>query len=177
VARNATNVHFRWAEATALPFPEHSFDLVTCHDLLHYLADPEAVLAGLHRLLVADGKLLLDEIVGSDDPVKRATQETIEVRRDPAFRKLYSAPEMERLVNAAGFRIEKAERYETNRELGEWLASAAADDVTRSAVWAMFEAGLDWDAAGLNARRSRNGTLTFTQRRQRLLAAAHEARE
>lgn len=170
LARALHNVHFRWGEAASLPFADRSFDLITARDLLHYLAEPEAVFARLRQLLVPTGRLVLDDLIGSDDPVKRATQEAIEIRRDPAFVKLYQVREIERLVTGAQFRIERVERYEVPRTVGEWLAVAAADEATRSAVRAMLEAGLEADASGLQLRRARDGTLTFIQRRLRLLA-------
>ncbi len=177
LARRFGNAHFRWAEATALPFPDLSFDVVTCRDLLHYVTDGAALLAELRRVLAPEGRLLLDEIVGSEDPVKRATQEAIEIRRDPAFVKLYSRSEIERLARTAGVEIARAEAYEVPRELEEWLSYAAADAPTRFIVRSMLEAGLGADAAGLQVRKSREGSLTFTQRRLRLLAVARRDQE
>ena len=171
---NLHNVRFRLADATALPFPEHSFDMVTCRELLSYIPQPDVLLAGFHRVLVSRGKLVLDEIVGSDDPVKRATQEAIEIRRNPAFLKLYSSQEIERLVAEALFKIEKLEHYELNIGLEEWLAQAAADAATAAAVRSMLDASIERDAAGLNVRRSRDGSLYLTIHRIRLLATARD---
>lgn len=170
LARRCDNVHFRWGEAAALFFPDRSFDLVTCRDLLHYLADAGAALDRCRKVLAPGGRLLLDELVGSEDSVRRATQEAIEIRRDPAFVRLFGMREIERLVGDAGFRIERTEHYEVARQLDEWLAYAAADDATRSAVRAMLEAGVEANAAELGVRRSRDGILSFTQRRVRLVA-------
>jgi hypothetical protein len=41
----------------------------------------------------------------------------------------------------------------------------------------MLEASIERDAAGLEVRRSRDGALTFTRRRVRLLAIARPAAE
>ncbi len=177
LARKLANVHFRWAEATQLPFEPASFDLVTSHNLLPYITDPAALLAGFRRVLAPGGRLVLDEIAGNADPVKRATQDAIETRRDPAFLRTYSLAEMERLAGAAGFRIGKAETYDVPWTLDDWLDAAAAGESTRVAVRGMVEAGIERDAAGLGVRRSRDGALTFTQRRVRLLAFARPAPE
>lgn len=50
---------FRVAEATALPFPDSSFDLVTTHMVVEHLAEPEAFLDEAGRVLVPDGKLVI----------------------------------------------------------------------------------------------------------------------
>ncbi len=176
LARNAANVHLGWAEASHLPFEPGSFDIVICHNLLPYSADPVALLTGLRQALTREGRLVLDEIAGHADPVKRATQDAIEARRAPVFLKTVSLADIERLLAAAGLRIVKAEPYDVRWQVGEWLAAAAADEATTVAVRAMLEASIEGDAAGLDVRRSRDGVLTFTQRRVRLLAVARDAK-
>jgi broad specificity phosphatase PhoE/ubiquinone/menaquinone biosynthesis C-methylase UbiE len=170
VVRKATNVYFRWADAADLPFSDGSFDLVVSRNLLNYVAEPAALLTGFDRVLRPNGRLLMDAIIGSDDPVKRATHETIEIRRNPAFIKVHSKAEIEKLLARAGFRVEKAETPETTRELTEWLERAAADEATRSAVRTMIEASAGTNAAGLRSKLGRDGTITFVQRRLRLAA-------
>jgi ubiquinone/menaquinone biosynthesis C-methylase UbiE len=44
-----------------LPFPEGSFDLITCTNALHAMPDPVSTLADLLRLLAPDGHLLLED--------------------------------------------------------------------------------------------------------------------
>ncbi|MBM4460861.1 MAG: methyltransferase domain-containing protein [Chloroflexi bacterium] len=170
VARKATNVYFRWADAADLPFSDGSFDLVVSRNLLNYVSEPAALLTGFGRVLRPNGRLLMDEIIGSDDPVKRATHETIEIRRNPAFIKVHSKAEIENLLVRAGFRVEKAETPENTRELTEWLERAAADEATRVAVRTMIEASAGTNAAGLRSKLGRDGTITFIQRRLRLAA-------
>lgn len=47
--------------AEALPFPDASFDLVTCQTLLIHVADPSAVLAEMRRVLRPGGRLMVAE--------------------------------------------------------------------------------------------------------------------
>ncbi len=175
-ASGIENVHFRLGEIGALPLPPASFAIIVCHDLLHYVTDVSALLARLRSLLTSDGRLVLDELVASDDPVRRATQNAIEQRRNPALTQVLSAGEILKALAASGFAIRRSERYAVQRELGEWLAEAAADEPTRSAVRAMLEAGLETDSAGLSPRRTRDGQIVFTQTRLRLLATPQPAK-
>jgi SAM-dependent methyltransferase len=46
-------------ESMPLPFPEHSFDVVLCGDLIEHLRDPEAFLARVRPLLRPGGRLVL----------------------------------------------------------------------------------------------------------------------
>lgn len=52
---------FEQGQAQALPFPEASFDLVTCQTLLIHVPDPRAVVAEMTRVLRPGGRLLLCE--------------------------------------------------------------------------------------------------------------------
>ncbi len=47
------------ADAGTLPFPDDSFDLVTCLEALEFTADPDATLAELIRVLRPGGQLLI----------------------------------------------------------------------------------------------------------------------
>lgn len=170
LARDLDNIHLRFGEIGSLALEDRSFEIIICHDLLHYLRDPQALLARLRTLLAPGGRLLIDQLVGSDDAVKRATLNAIELRRDGSITDVPSIGELERMLAAAGFSVEIQERYAVNRELEEWLAEAAADDATRSAVRSMLEAGLEADSAGMAPRRGRDGQISLIQARVRLLA-------
>ena len=52
---------FVLGDASALPLPSASADLVTCQTLLIHVADPRAVLREMHRVLRPGGRLLLAE--------------------------------------------------------------------------------------------------------------------
>ncbi|MCU0508659.1 MAG: histidine phosphatase family protein [Anaerolineae bacterium] len=172
--RGINNVRFSLGQIGVAPLPENAFDIITCHDLLLYVADVPALFALFGRLLRPGGRVVMDELVGSDDPVKRATLEAIMLRRDPGMVEVLSAGEIEAALRSAGFRVARAERHTVTRDLDEWLERAAADEATRGAVRQMIEAGLDADAAGLNARWGREGTINFTETRVRLLAEREE---
>lgn len=169
-AAGLSNVHFRLGEIGVLPLQEGSYDIITCHNLLHYASDLPGLLSLLRRLLTPGGRLLIDEPLGSDDPVKRATLNAIVLRRDPGITQIWSAGEIEAALDAAGLSVVKRERYSLNRELNDWLSRAAADETTRASVRSMFEAGADANAAGLDSKRGRDGDFVFTESRIRLLA-------
>jgi broad specificity phosphatase PhoE/ubiquinone/menaquinone biosynthesis C-methylase UbiE len=170
----AGNVELFWADATELPAGDRSADIVASRNLWQHLADPALYVREAARVLKPDGRLVLDELIGSEDPVKRATQEAIEVRRDPSFTRLPTQEEIERLLAEGGFRLEKALPYEVSRDVDAWLACAATDESTRNEVHNMLETGMDTDAAGLRVKRNRDGGLVFTRRRLRLAARPGE---
>jgi SAM-dependent methyltransferase len=46
----------RVADGTALPWPDGSFDLVYCHGVLQYAADPQGIVREAHRVLTPQGE-------------------------------------------------------------------------------------------------------------------------
>ncbi len=165
-----TNVHFRLGEIGVLPLEDGAYDVVTCHNLLPYVLDVPALFTLFRRVLVADGRVALDEWVGTDDPGEARHPGRDHDPPRPR-RQRYSQPRRNR-NRAEGVRLPHPQDRALclTRELDEWLARAAADEATRGAVRAMLEAGLDADSAGLNVRRSRDGSIVFTENRMRLLA-------
>ena len=47
------------ADAHALPFPDNSYEIVICREVLEHVKDPAQVLSELHRVLTPGGTLLL----------------------------------------------------------------------------------------------------------------------
>ena len=57
-------LHFQTADATALPFDDHSFDTVMVGEVLEHLTHPERVLMEARRVLTADGRLVITVPLG-----------------------------------------------------------------------------------------------------------------
>jgi len=55
------NLHFRQADAHALPFEDNMFDVVFCRYLLEHVADPVRVLQEMRRVLKPGGKAFVQE--------------------------------------------------------------------------------------------------------------------
>jgi len=57
---------FVWDDATTLPFPDGSFEVVTCLEALEFMPDPRRVLAEMVRVLRPGGLLLTTNRIGRD---------------------------------------------------------------------------------------------------------------
>ncbi len=149
-------VNFRLAPAHDLPFQNGRFDAALCVHLFHHLANPRPTLRELHRLLPVQGKLLLIDIDGAEDAVKRATQNAIENRRNPTHATIRTGRQLAALLEECGFVVEKEQRWKVERSAIVWLSSIAVDEATHTAVLEMLEASIETDAAGLHVRRQGN---------------------
>lgn len=172
LAQGATNVEIQWANATALPYAGAAFDIIICRDLCRYIPDLSQLFASLSTVARPAGKLALDELIGSEDPVKRATHQALEMQHDPAIARLYSESEIEQRIREAGFRIERAETYDVALELASWLADSTLDEAAQATLGEMMRASIEGDPAALRIQRGKSGEITFAQRRLRLLARA-----
>ncbi|MCL4829431.1 MAG: methyltransferase domain-containing protein [Caldilinea sp.] len=159
----AARVSFRLAPAHALPFRDERFDAIICRLVLHHSHKPQLILNELARLLKHGGVLIVADLLSADDPVKRATQNAIEEKRNPSHVAVFSAEQYRKQIASAGLVIEAEQIATFERELDEWLDDMQTEPGARTVVREMIEAGLETDAAGLHARRQAR-TLVFDQR-------------
>lgn len=159
--RGLANLSFRAGDAERLPFPDASFDVVTCRAAFHHFARPERVLAEMSRVLAPSGRLLVADIVASEDPAQAAYQNRIERLCDPSHARALSASELERLFAAAGLEIEAGPRSTLDYDVAEWLDHGGPDEAATRQILELFEASLEVDRCGLAVRRE-GGVLRFS---------------
>lgn len=91
------NAQVRLGDLHRLPFPRDSFDVVTIHQVLHYLDDPEAALSEAARVLRPGGRLLV---------VDFAPHELEFLRERHAHRRLgFARGPMKQWIEAAGLAL------------------------------------------------------------------------
>jgi ubiquinone/menaquinone biosynthesis C-methylase UbiE len=159
----AARVNFRLAPAHALPFRDERFDAIICRLVLHHSHKPQIILTELARLLKHGGVLIVADLLSADDPVKRATQNAIEEKRNPSHVAIFNADQYRKLITGLGLVIDGEQIVSFERELEEWLDDMQTEPGARTVVREMIEAGLETDAAGLHARRQ-SSKLVFDQR-------------
>lgn len=103
-AQGATNVEVRAADATALDFPEGSFDAVVMANLLHLLPGPGAALREAHRVLRPGGLLLAPTFCHGETFTARCVSEVLGLAGFPIQRR-FRAGELLELVRNAGFEV------------------------------------------------------------------------
>jgi len=59
-------ITFLWQDASFLPFPEHTFDAVTCLEALEFMPDPDQVLQEMNRVLRPGGIFMITNRIGKD---------------------------------------------------------------------------------------------------------------
>ncbi len=93
------NAQVRQADIYALPFADASADLISIHQVLHYLDDPQRALLEARRILKAGGKMII---------VDFAPHELEELRSEHAHRRLgISAEQMAGFLARAGLGLKE----------------------------------------------------------------------
>jgi len=93
-------------KAESLPFPDASFDHVTCISAMLYFEDVNAALAEMRRVLKPGGRLYL-RTVNRNNMSRRWLRENI----DPAANVYFDAAELSEFLERGGFRVERIFTY------------------------------------------------------------------
>jgi len=153
----ATNTRFMLGDATALPSPDASFDLVTCTSAFHHFDQPERVVAEVARVLRAGGAFCALDITTSEVPVKQERHQEMERLRDPSHTASLTPAMWRRLVQRAGLQVTWMGVVPSHRDLEEWLT--VCPEESKAQVRSLFERDIAEDLSGLNVRRDGDSIL------------------
>jgi ubiquinone/menaquinone biosynthesis C-methylase UbiE len=140
-ARGLGNVKTVDAKAEDLPFPDMSFDLVTCRLAAHHFTDVAAFAAEAYRVLMPNGLLAVVDNISPDQEIFPAlsaedtkawtqTYNAFEKLRDPSHGHCLSLTAWREVLGTAGFDIVAAEHMDQDIEFGPWLTRMRCDDAT-----------------------------------------------
>jgi ubiquinone/menaquinone biosynthesis C-methylase UbiE len=101
--RGWSNIVARKAAAEHLPFDNGEFCAVISRMSAHHWRDVPAALREIRRVLKPEGKLVLIDIAGSQDPLCDTWLQSVELLRDPSHVRDYTGPSWRAMVEEAGF--------------------------------------------------------------------------
>ncbi|MEO1140971.1 MAG: metalloregulator ArsR/SmtB family transcription factor [Pseudomonadota bacterium] len=121
-AVNLSRVQTRQGDLYILPTQANSYDLITIHQVLHYLTDPQIAIAEAAKALAAGGRLLI---------VDFAPHELDFLREEYAHLRLgFSDEQMKEWLDEVGLKLEQVEQLKPQSEqtrdaltVSLWLAS------------------------------------------------------
>jgi len=137
-SRGITNVQFREADATALPFADAEFDLVTCRIAPHHFGDCASFVLEMARVLRPGGvAAVVDNVV----PERAEAAEFInrlEKIRDPSHNRALPEREWVALYRSAGFEIFAVERFRKAIGFDLWAGMKSMDEATKEQLRGML---------------------------------------
>jgi ubiquinone/menaquinone biosynthesis C-methylase UbiE len=162
-ARGLKNVRFEAGDAEQLPFASGQFDLVTCRAAFHHFPHPERVIGEMARVTATDGRIVVADMLGSENVEQARRHDRIERLCDPTHERALPESRFAELFEQAGLAIRRRIESTLDYEVDEWIDHGAPEDAVRRQIVALFESNLPDDRTGLCVRRD-NDVLHFTHR-------------
>jgi len=131
-ARGAANVSFREADATALPFADAEFDLVTCRIAPHHFPDCAQFVRETARVLKPGGVAAVIDNVVPDDIAAARHINALEKLRDPSHNWAYTAADWLGFFAAAGLQVRHSEIFTKTRDFDVWNDRMDVDERRRA---------------------------------------------
>ena len=118
--RSLTNVTTQLADATALPFPDAAFDLVTCRLAFHHFPQPERAAAEFARVLVPGGVLAFADNVAVEDADGAAFYNEYERIRDPSHHEVLPLSGLIALFERSDLHVEATRSFAKEFDFEPW---------------------------------------------------------
>jgi hypothetical protein len=119
------------------------------------------VLAEMTRLATPPGRLLIADMLTSEDPGQAEYHNRLEHLCDPSHVRALTGSQFADLFAAGGLAVRFRAEVPIDMELEEWLAHGGPDASTAEQIRTLIEASIDTDRCGLNLRRE-HGVIRFT---------------
>jgi SAM-dependent methyltransferase len=148
------------ADATALPYRDNTFSLVTARFSLYNLGEPEHVLRELLRVCRPGGRVVIADLVRGN--LAGPDRDRIERLRDPDHPGTPSIARLTEMITSAGGSIRRLDVFTVERPVEPWLAGAC-DEATADRIRAALVAEVDGGPRTGAKPRIIGGELWFTQ--------------
>ncbi len=150
------NVSLDTGDVTELPYGAAEFDVVVSRFAFHHFVDPRAVLGEMKRVCRPSGRIVVCDLVGSDDPNKADAFHDLEMVRDPSHVRARRIEELQSYFRAHDLAPELVAMYRLEFELESLVARSFPADGDRDALRKRYLASLDDDGLGLHLARVGN---------------------
>lgn len=159
--QNLTNLTTERADAEQLPFPDSTFDLVTCRLAFHHFPQPDKAMAEIARVLKPGGQIGLTDNHTVEDREAASYYNQYEKLRDPSHHVVYSLNELQSKLSKAGFRVKASTKLTKEFEFHAWADRQRVNDADKQRLIDMMDA-IPEALRPLFQPRKSNGTMYFS---------------
>ena len=130
------NVAFIEGAAERLPFPDGTFDLAVTRFSLHHIAEPQAVVNEMVRVVRGRGRVAVIDLLGPDDPATADRFNALQRRRDASHARTLSWSDLRATLDRAGAKPLDTFTRDRMRRFDDWVEVSGAEvkDELRAAL-------------------------------------------
>jgi ubiquinone/menaquinone biosynthesis C-methylase UbiE len=143
------NVEWVLGEAAKLPFPDASFDIVTCRFAFHHMLHPLGALQEMIRVARPGATIVICDAVASPDVRKAEAFNAFERMRDPSTVRFRTADELRTLLRSPGLTVVRERSYRVAAELEGLLRTSFPRPEDVPTLRAIMLASVHDDGLGL----------------------------
>ena len=136
--RNIANVTFVRGDAAETPLDTAAFDVAVCRAAFHHFEEPGRVLAEMRRVTMPGGRILVLDMLASEEKAKAEEHNRIERLCDPTHVRTLPESEFKALFDSQLLDIDYTGHGETGYTLDEWIGhggpAAEAEKEIRKAM-------------------------------------------
>lgn len=168
-ARGVTNATFVLGDVEQMPFPDASFDLVTCRRAAHHFPNIFQAVAEMARVLKPGGKVGVVDMTVPEEPAAARLSNALETARDSSHSRALSPTEWRQALKKAGLRVTHLEVIGEEMPWETWLFPVLAEspDARHAEALALAAPPEVGDAV---VRHEADGALIYLKRRVVLVA-------
>ena len=118
--RGLANVETRTADAEMLPFPDATFQLVTCRLAFHHFTRPEVAVREFARVLAPGGVLGFADNIAVEDADGAAAYNAYEKLRDPSHHEVLPLSQLIAMFERTGLHVEATRSFAKEFSFEPW---------------------------------------------------------
>jgi ubiquinone/menaquinone biosynthesis C-methylase UbiE len=148
--RKVSNATFDCGDAEQLPYPDQSFDLVSCQCSFHHMPKPELALKEMLRVMKSDGRMMIIDPLAPESDSKFELHNAIESARDPSHALTLRLTTFLAMFEDVGVEITRQSLKRRERSFNLWMKRAGLDSKHKRYVEArkLLDDSIAGDRAG-----------------------------
>lgn len=152
--RKIQNAGFDRGDAEQLPYPDRTFDLVTCQCSFHHMPKPELVLGEMVRVTKPDGRLMIIDTLAPESDLKFELHNLIDCARDPSHVQNLRLTTFLAMFETAGLEILRQSLKRRERSFNQWMLRAGLEPKHKRYIEArkLLEDSTAGDRAGFSPK-------------------------
>lgn len=136
--RGLANIDFQEANVERLPFPDASFDKITCRTAAHHYPDLPRAVGEMARVLRPGGRLVVSDTISPPDSTGDRFINALETLRDPSHVRDWSLDEWRSALDESGLKLEAAEELRLELDFASWVRRSNTPEELQQVLMAML---------------------------------------